>query len=373
MSGIMIDDILDKKDLQNLIEFQEMIERLDDPDFVKKALSLIVQMFGYQSLSFFHVNKLGDFYKPIHVHFGDKAIQDYTEYYYKKDPFYFKNLDSRYAFREVISLSEMVDNHQFSNSEYKADFFEKYGFENEIALYLKDGNKHIGAMGVMKFKDEGGFTDKDMALLEMISRIIAHRFAQTISHNSSDVLTPDEVLFQDNPVGMIILDEQYRLINYNHMVIKCIGDINFNTFSGPISQGEIDEILNSHRDRSGHVQDYFVIGEYEFRFAKVTPQTEVVSTESTESNKPGYLLYVTPNNSYKVFSKRIEEFGLTKREIEIVKLIGQGLSNNQIGERLFISPRTVRTHIDNIMTKTDSENRTAALHNIGLISEFWDD
>ena len=99
----------------------------------------------------------------------------------------------------------------------------------------------------------------------------------------------------------------------------------------------------------------------------------MVSTESTESNKPGYLLYVTPNNSYKVFSKRIEEFGLTKREIEIVKLIGQGLSNNQIGERLFISPRTVRTHIDNIMTKTDSENRTAALHNIGLISEFWDD
>lgn len=370
MSGIMIDDILDKKDLQNLIEFQEMLERLDDPDFVKKALSLIVQMFGYQSLSFFHVNKLGDFYKPIHVHFGDKAIQDYIEYYYKKDPFYFKNLDSRYAFREVISLSEMVDNHQFSNSEYKADFFEKYGFENEIALYLKDGNKHIGAMGVMKFKDEGGFTDKDMALLEMISRIIAHRLAQTISHNSSDVLTPDEVLFQDNPVGMIILDEQYRLINYNHMAIKCIGDINFTSFSGPISQGEIDEILNDYRDRHGRVKDYFTIGEYEFRFTKVIPQTEMVSSESTESSKPGYLLYVTPNNSYKIFSKRIEEFGLTKREIEIVKLIGQGLSNSQIGERLFISPRTVRTHIDNIMTKTDSENRTAALHNIGLISEF---
>jgi DNA-binding NarL/FixJ family response regulator len=40
---------------------------------------------------------------------------------------------------------------------------------------------------------------------------------------------------------------------------------------------------------------------------------------------------------------------LTKREKEIVKLITQGLINSQMGEQLFISPKTVDTHRTNIM------------------------
>ncbi|HLE32001.1 MAG TPA: response regulator transcription factor [Bacteroidota bacterium] len=42
---------------------------------------------------------------------------------------------------------------------------------------------------------------------------------------------------------------------------------------------------------------------------------------------------------------------LTSREREILELIAQGLNNQQIGERLFISPRTVDTHRTNIMQK----------------------
>lgn len=45
------------------------------------------------------------------------------------------------------------------------------------------------------------------------------------------------------------------------------------------------------------------------------------------------------------------EMVLTKREQEILVLIGQGLNNQQIADRLFISPRTVDTHRTNIMQK----------------------
>ncbi len=47
---------------------------------------------------------------------------------------------------------------------------------------------------------------------------------------------------------------------------------------------------------------------------------------------------------------------LTEREIEIVKLISQELSNKQIAAQLFISERTVETHRKNIFRKTDSTN-----------------
>ncbi len=42
---------------------------------------------------------------------------------------------------------------------------------------------------------------------------------------------------------------------------------------------------------------------------------------------------------------------LTDQEKEIIRLIGQGLTNNEIGERLFLSPNTVKFHISDIMQK----------------------
>jgi DNA-binding NarL/FixJ family response regulator len=47
---------------------------------------------------------------------------------------------------------------------------------------------------------------------------------------------------------------------------------------------------------------------------------------------------------------------LTKREIEILSLIAQGLSNREVGEKLFISHRTVDTHRTNMMEKLQIKN-----------------
>jgi two-component system NarL family response regulator len=47
---------------------------------------------------------------------------------------------------------------------------------------------------------------------------------------------------------------------------------------------------------------------------------------------------------------------LSAREIEILKLIAEGLSNNEIGEKLFISPKTVKAHRENLMQKLDLHN-----------------
>lgn len=51
--------------------------------------------------------------------------------------------------------------------------------------------------------------------------------------------------------------------------------------------------------------------------------------------------------------------GLTEREIEIVRLIAEGLSNKEIGEKLFISHRTVDTHRTNLMQKLGVHNIAA--------------
>jgi len=53
--------------------------------------------------------------------------------------------------------------------------------------------------------------------------------------------------------------------------------------------------------------------------------------------------------------------GLTDRELGILKLVGKGLSNKQIGKEIFISDRTVQAHLSNIFSKLGVSSRTEAV------------
>lgn len=61
-------------------------------------------------------------------------------------------------------------------------------------------------------------------------------------------------------------------------------------------------------------------------------------------------------------TKNAEYYGLTKRELEILQKTSAGLTNNQIAEELFISPKTVRKHIENIYQKLQVHNRVEAVN-----------
>jgi DNA-binding CsgD family transcriptional regulator len=52
--------------------------------------------------------------------------------------------------------------------------------------------------------------------------------------------------------------------------------------------------------------------------------------------------------------------GLSPREREVLRLVAEGHSNRAIGDRLFLSDRTVENHVRHIMTKLDLDSRTAA-------------
>ncbi|HAL57781.1 MAG TPA: hypothetical protein DCP63_15260 [Bacteroidetes bacterium] len=57
-----------------------------------------------------------------------------------------------------------------------------------------------------------------------------------------------------------------------------------------------------------------------------------------------------------------ESIPLTKREREILALVAQGLTNQQIADHLFISPRTVDTHRTNIMQKLNIHDVVKLTH-----------
>ena len=56
------------------------------------------------------------------------------------------------------------------------------------------------------------------------------------------------------------------------------------------------------------------------------------------------------------------ELSLSAREIEIIELVAEGLTNQELADRLTISKRTVDNHVSNVFTKTGSKNRVALLN-----------
>lgn len=68
--------------------------------------------------------------------------------------------------------------------------------------------------------------------------------------------------------------------------------------------------------------------------------------------------------------KRLQELAITKRELEILGLIAQGLSNREIAERLFVSENTIKTHSSRLFDKLGARRRTQAVQlgkELGLI------
>ena len=65
-------------------------------------------------------------------------------------------------------------------------------------------------------------------------------------------------------------------------------------------------------------------------------------------------------NEKDVFHKNVEKYGLSVREIDVLLLISQGLKNDEIAEKLFLSVSTIKTHTRNVFIKLDVRNRIEA-------------
>jgi DNA-binding CsgD family transcriptional regulator len=68
--------------------------------------------------------------------------------------------------------------------------------------------------------------------------------------------------------------------------------------------------------------------------------------------------------------ERLKLLGITRRELEILELMAQGLSNREIADKLFVSENTVKTHSSRLFDKLSARRRTQAVQigkEMGLI------
>ena len=72
-------------------------------------------------------------------------------------------------------------------------------------------------------------------------------------------------------------------------------------------------------------------------------------------------VYVNNNAGFVLNEAEMNRLGLSRRELEVLQLMAQGLSNGEIAERLFVSLNTVKTHSSKLFEKMDVKRRTQAV------------
>ena len=69
-----------------------------------------------------------------------------------------------------------------------------------------------------------------------------------------------------------------------------------------------------------------------------------------------------------IVEKEVSRLGLSSRELEVLQLMAEGCSNDEIADRLFVSLNTIKTHTSNLFAKMDVKRRTQAIEKAKRLS-----
>ena len=87
---------------------------------------------------------------------------------------------------------------------------------------------------------------------------------------------------------------------------------------------------------------------------KLTRRTETVIVKEVPVPIPASATFVRDEG-------KVHSLGITPRELEVLELIAQGLSNREIAERVYVSENTVKTHSSRVFDKLGVRRRTQAV------------
>jgi len=196
--------------------------------------------------------------------------------------------------------------------------------------------------------------------------------ALTVSQFGPRAVLTLRMMFQRSRHPMLITDDQRHLVAGNTAASELLGigleDFPWSTLDGFTPPNE-REILEQHWE--GFLSDGGADGWYT---AQVKEAGEVSFEFSATANVlPGRHLFIwIPEEEAPAGKARREAWcaipaaagerqELTDRERVVVGLLAEGLQTKEMAERLYLSPETVKTHVQNAMTKLGAHTRAGAV------------
>lgn len=310
-----------------------------------------------------------------HIRFkGDKAhdhpascMNSWCEQYQPMDPFV-RQLMRQYKTdgANIIRSNEVVLEAEFQASRFYNDFLRPMSIYHVMVVGLSYGGKPFGILGFHRPQHKPAFSEKQATKAALMTPYLAAAIQKSriveqveerewlIERLASD-LPYDSVIILDQTLTPIFTSQNAKhLLKTEHLydqkqilppllVEKC------KHLKNAISKNLSTEGLHSFSISLNHLH-------------KQIP----VRLRAMDSGSSGLriMICLQQTDAPSVDQDRIKQLGLTTRQADIAQLVGVGMTNADIAEKLCISIRTVENHLRTIYEKADVHNRTSLVYRL---------
>ncbi|OGT80050.1 MAG: hypothetical protein A3H91_16725 [Gammaproteobacteria bacterium RIFCSPLOWO2_02_FULL_61_13] len=322
-----------------------------------------------RSSVFFHFrddSSSGKFYNGFSLGVPEEAPEIWCRDYQQVDPFvghFLQHLKS--GGERVVISSRVIRNRDYVRTAFYCDFLRPQSVHHVLVAGLVRNSEPIALMGLHRPQEAPPFESNDVLKMNLI---LPHLSAAVEKVGMMEKLGARQriidTLAQDLAgATVLMLDNDYRILVANESATTLLHLPRGDTATGARVVAEIRAGCAALRAKIGRCA--CSAPEHSLNF---TVHIEGVATDGfirAHDCAPDGLRFIVcfgPEGRRSLRSGQIiDEFGLSKREAEIVHLVSLGLTNQRIADKLNISVRTVENHLRSMYTKVKVHNRTSLL------------
>lgn len=299
----------------------------------------------------------------------DKFLTQFRDYYHRQDPF-LKGLQLTSA--SVLTTEQLISSKDLIRCEYYNDFLRPQSIHHQMSIFLKSDQRLLGILSLFRPQTAKRFSSLDMAKADLMAPYLSGALEKSIiSQKMVERRSFIDSIVAGLPYkGIMVMDASLDPIYQDENAVKILSDLNRAKKPGDASSEPLPrDIYLRCKDLLTYVGQEQAFEPRQIQFDLVSPgHKQKLSIQlrliTNRGKNPLLLLCFDPEEPLSCLLKRSKKHGLTGREIEVVSLLSEGLTNKEIGNRLFISEYTVENHLRSIYRKMGVKNRTSLVHRL---------
>jgi DNA-binding CsgD family transcriptional regulator len=288
----------------------------------------------------------------------------YSEYYCMIDPLV-RAPYSPYPFKVYVTDDVIGDNDGFERGQFYNEFLKPMSIRSHLFVNLSASGHFIGTLVLTRDSRSPRFGCVDKRLAALLEPYLSAAMEKTLLLDQSlQVGFVLSLLLEEVPSrGIVVLDPSLRPIHRNHN-----------------SEAILSMFYQPGESREGlplQIRSELALQMKEMEKAQLgsppsppiktfdvvppgrKPKVRVSVRRTGRTRTSYYVLFLELDDNGLPFSRQLEQYHLTDREVEIASCICKGMRNNHIAERLCISDHTVANHLNHIFQKLGINSRTA--------------
>jgi DNA-binding CsgD family transcriptional regulator len=368
-------NILTNKDLQDVLSVIKIANnRSSLTEMRRNIVKSLQRAFQAESVTFFLADKefkVIDNRSAITVGTDLRYIDDYAKRYSLLDPFQ-QDAHSRIS---VCKVDDILPYRHWVKSKIYTELYTKLNIHYKLSIHLRTPAKVLGTIGICRPRGRHDFSKQEMAKARILAPHLTTALENTFQFAADEEtkVILDGFGCQSPPFGAIVLDLDLQVLYLS------TGAAEFcNSFTNgkentqapktenngvPIPQEILGDCLilkqlYEHGNHSEPLRRLRIMGMADNKIFQVFSTFVKINLTGNPSFR--FLVYIQDfsdiSRNKEVLLK--EKYHLTKREVDIARCVGKGLTNDEIGEKLYISRYTVETHLKNIFDKTGVKHRS---------------